>query len=321
MATHTIPEDWSSERFDKALAKLETSLSRSRIKALILSGCADVDGETRFDPSSKVRGGEEVEIRVPGAEPATPQPEDIALDVLFEDSDVIVLNKPAGMVVHPAPGHTTGTLVNALLHHCGDSLTGIGGVSRPGIVHRLDKDTSGLMVAAKTDHAQQHLVGQFSERTISRTYVALAAGVPSPSSGTIDAPIGRSRHNRKKMAILETAGREAITDYETIAAFGLWCSEVRCALRTGRTHQIRVHLAHTGHPVIGDPLYGRVTRHISKAPSDLKNACAAFSRQALHAKALSFRHPTTEAMVSFKAPPPKDYQDLRALLDRQSVRA
>ena len=313
-----VPEDQSSDRLDKVLARLETSLSRSRVKTLILSGSVSVDGEPCVDPSSKVHSGAELEIVLPETTTSELTPEDIPLDVAFEDEHVIVVNKPPGMVVHPAPGHTSGTLVNALLFQCGGSLTGIGGVSRPGIVHRLDKDTSGLMVAAKTEQAHERLVTQFADRSISRRYLALVAGVPAPTTGSIETKIGRSRHNRKKMAVLQTSGREAVTHYSTRAAFGVWCAEVSCRLETGRTHQIRVHMAHKGHPVIGDPVYGRATRRLSKAPANLKAAVNGFGRQALHATELSFTHPATEKTVSFKASPPDDYLDLRHMLESEA---
>jgi len=259
--------------------------------------------------------GDALQLNIPEIEPADPIAQDIPLDIVFEDDQLIVLNKPAGMVVHPAAGNPDGTLVNALLFHCGDALTGIGGVHRPGIVHRLDKDTSGLMVVAKTQAAHDGLMAQFADRRIARRYLALVAGLPKPSSGTIDAPIGRSRHDRKKMAVLVNSGRAATTHYKTRAAFGLWASEVECQLETGRTHQIRVHMAHAGCPVIGDPVYGRVSRHMGKAPAQVKAACSAFERQALHAYNLRFEHPVSGEELSFNADAPSDYAQLRHVMD------
>jgi len=309
-----IPPDSAGIRLDKALASAGLDLSRTRLKALILGGAGAVNGTVALDPNTAVQAGDTVEIEVPDAAGADPAPQDIPLNILFEDQDVIIIDKPPGMVVHPAAGAPDGTLVNALLYHCGLSLTGIGGVLRPGIVHRLDKDTSGVMVAAKTQPAHDSLVGQFANRSVTRRYLALVAGVPSERAFTVDAAIGRSRHNRKKMAVLENAGRPAVTHIQRDTVFGTWASEVECRLETGRTHQIRVHLAHAGHPVIGDPLYGNADRHLKKAPEAARETAKAFKRQALHAGTLGFVHPRSGKPLLFNRPPPADYAALKQAL-------
>jgi 23S rRNA pseudouridine1911/1915/1917 synthase len=278
-------------RMDAFLAAALSDLSRSRLKALIGAGAVTADGATIKDPSRAVKPGATYRVTLPAPVPATPAGQDIALDILFEDEHLIVINKPAGLVVHPAPGNPDRTLVNALIHHCGAGLTGIGGVARPGIVHRLDKDTSGVMVVAKTAEAHASLVTQFASRTIERAYGALVWGTPSPAKGRIEGNIGRSPRNRKKMAVLRTGGRPAATRYAVIAPVGSRASRIECRLETGRTHQIRVHLAHIGHPVIGDPLYGG-RRKIVGFDAD---------HQALHAFRLGFRHPASGEMLRFEA--------------------
>ena len=298
------------ERIDKWLASFLPDLSRSRIKALMTEGALTLDGTACSDPSQKLQAGQTINVIVPDAAPAEPQPQAIPLTILHEDDHLIVLVKPAGLVVHPAAGNPDKTLVNALLAHCGPSLTGIGGVARPGIVHRLDKDTSGVMVAAKTDAAHKGLVDHFSRHDIDREYVAVTYGSPRLSSGSVEAPLGRSSRDRKKMAVTQS-GKAAITHWRVEARFGEKASLIRCKLETGRTHQIRVHLAHLGHPVVGDPLYaGRAGR------KPLGPEIPKLDRQALHAALLGFDHPVTGDHLQFTAPLPEDMQDLVTALHR-----
>ncbi len=290
----------AGERLDKLLAGGTPDLSRSRIKSLILAGQVVSGGATITDPSYRVKPGMRFEITVPEPVPAQPRGQAIALTVVHEDDALIVIDKPAGMVVHPAPGNPDATLVNALIHHCGDSLSGIGGVLRPGIVHRLDKDTSGLMVAAKTDAAHHSLSGQLASRTMSRVYLALVRGRPNPSEGVIRGHIGRSPANRKKMAVLaegRSGGRRALTHYRVLETYDGPISLLECRLETGRTHQIRVHLTHKGHPLIGDKLYGG-----ARTP--------AFPRQALHAYKLAFDHPQSGEAMRFEIALPDDMRTL-----------
>ncbi len=300
----------ASGRLDVFLAARLAGLSRSRLKALIIAGAVRADGETIIDPSRTVKPGEHYQITIPPTVSARPEGQDIALDILYEDDHLIVINKPAGLVVHPAPGNPDRTLVNALIHHCGDSLSGIGGERRPGIVHRLDKETSGVMVCAKTQAAHAALVAQFSIRSVSRTYGALVWGVPSPAKGRIEGNIGRSPRNRKKMAVLARSGRPAATRYRLIAPIGRRASRLELQLETGRTHQIRVHLAHIGHAVVGDPLYGG--RGGRGLPVELAKLA---SRQALHAFHLGFCHPDSGEMLSFDAPFPPYFNELITLLE------
>ncbi len=294
-------------RLDAFLARRIKALSRSRLKALITGGTVSADGETIVDPSRAVKPGTAYTVTVPPAAPAEPWGQDIPLTVLFEDEDLIVVHNPAGLVVHPAPGNREGTLVNALIHHCGASLSGIGGVKRPGIVHRLDKDTSGVMVAAKTDRAHDGLVAQFQARTVERAYGALVWGVPQPLSGRMTGNIGRSPRNRKKMAVLAHGGRPAATNYKVIRAFGSAAAELQCRLESGRTHQIRVHLAHSGHPVIGDPVYGGRGRAQARL--------GGVAHQALHAYLLGFIHPVSGEKLHFKAPFPPYFNALLKTLE------
>lgn len=301
-------------RLDRALAEAAPQLSRARIQALIAGGAVRrADGTAVTRGSDKTAAGEVYEILIPAPVAATPQPQALALTVLFEDAELIVLDKPAGMAAHPAPGTPDGTLVNALLHHCGASLSGIGGVARPGIVHRLDKDTSGVMVAAKTDAAHQGLSRLFAAHDIDRVYLALTRGVPRPASGTVATRIGRSPSDRKKMAVLRVGGRDAVTHYavdRTFAAEG--ASRVRCTLETGRTHQIRVHLAHKGAPVLGDAVYGASppTARVRAAMAE-----SGLARQALHAAVLGFVHPVTGERLRFETPLPPDMAALEQALD------
>jgi 23S rRNA pseudouridine1911/1915/1917 synthase len=305
--TLTITPELDRARIDKALAVLavaaELSLSRMRIQALLADGRVLLDGKPCTDPARKVREGEIFTLTMPPIEKAEPQPQDIKLNIVFEDDDVIVIDKPAGLVVHPAPGNRDSTLVNALLAHCGDTLSGIGGVARPGIVHRLDKDTSGLIVVAKNDAAHQALQAQFMDRSLSRTYHAVVWGVPVPHSGDIDAPIGRSTKDRKKMAVM-TKGRPALTHYRVLEDFGDFASLVECKLATGRTHQIRVHMTYIKNSIVGDPTYKGPRRG---KPIDF---LLKFPRQALHAVSLQFIHPRSKKLRKFTSKLPADMQKL-----------
>ena len=321
--TATAGPEAAGQRADRFLAERIGSLSRSRVKALIAEGRATRDGESLRSASEPVRAGSRYALSVPPAAPALPLPQDIPLAVLFEDADLIVLNKPAGLVVHPAPGNQEGTLVNALLAHAGEDLPGIGGERRPGIVHRLDKDTSGVMVVAKMERAHRALSLAFAERDLDREYLALAWGLPEPPAGEIEAPIGRHPADRKRMAVLsgadaERRGKPALTRYRTERAWGgAACALLRCRLLTGRTHQIRVHLAHAGHPLVGDPVYlRRVPAAARLLPEPQRGALLSFPRQALHAATLGFRHPVTGRALHFSAPPPPDLAALLASLDR-----
>lgn len=311
----TIPPELAGQRLDKALAQLWPDLSRSRLKALIDDG--SLEGPRPLTPSTKLRAGDELELTLPPPAPATPQPQDIPLDILYEDDALLVVNKPAGLVVHPAPGHPDGTLVNAVLAHCGDSLAGIGGERRPGIVHRLDKDTSGVMVVAKTEAAHHGLVEQFSVHSIEREYLAFTTGIPNPTHGTIDAPIGRHKVDRKRMAVTAT-GRAARTHYRVEEIFGQSAALTRCSLETGRTHQIRVHLSHIGHPVLGDPVYTRVSKARRSSLGGAADAVASLGRQALHAAVLGFQHPISAKSVRFSAALPPDLRSLHKILTSQS---
>jgi 23S rRNA pseudouridine1911/1915/1917 synthase len=307
------------DRLDRVLADGLTDLSRSRLKALIVGGHVAAEGETITDPSYRVKRGQAFVVDIPEAQPAVPQGEAIALDVVYEDDAIIVVDKPPGMVVHPAAGNPDGTLVNALLAHCGDSLSGIGGVKRPGIVHRLDKDTSGLIVAAKNDAAHAALAAQLADRSMSRIYHALVWGRPVPAHGTIDKPLGRDPRNRKRMAIRTRGGKPAVTHYRTLRHFGTdnaGISLVECRLDSGRTHQIRVHMASIGHPVIGDPVYSRARRgRAGGLPETLRVALDSFQRQALHAVELALVHPLSGKTLKFHVEYPNDIKHLVALLD------
>jgi 23S rRNA pseudouridine1911/1915/1917 synthase len=314
-------------RLDRLIADHLPDISRSRLKTLIEAGQVTVDGETVTDAARKIAGPVQVVLMLPPAEDPEPAGEDIELNVVFEDEHLIVIDKPAGLVVHPGAGNWTGTLVNALIHHCGDSLSGIGGVRRPGIVHRLDKDTTGLMVVAKTDKAHAGLAAQFADhgRTgpLERAYLALVWGSPEPYRGTIDAPLARSTSDRTRIAVARSGGREAITHYEVVRRFpdnagrAAVASLVECRLETGRTHQIRVHLAAAGHPLIGDQEYGRgFLTKANRLPETVAAAVKSFPRQALHAFLIAFSHPVTDNILRFQSELPQDMVSLIEAMEK-----
>ncbi len=294
--TYTVTAKESGDRIDALLAREIEDITRSQAARIIEEGgvtlrCAPIK------KNHKVTAGEVFVVEIPEPEETALIPEDIPLDVVFEDDELIIVNKPKGMVVHPAPGHSSGTLVNALLYHCGDSLSGVGGEKRPGIVHRIDMDTSGLIIAAKNDYAHRFLAGQLADHSLSRTYEAVVLGRLRDDSGTIDAPIGRHPTDRKRMAVTDRNSRNAVTHYEVIARYNGY-THVRCQLETGRTHQIRVHLAHIGHPVLGDMVYCK-----QKPPKGLDGQC-------LHARQLRFIHPRTGEECVFEAPLPEYFQEI-----------
>ncbi len=310
-----VGAELAGQRLDKALAIAAPDLSRARLQALLADGRLSLNGAVLTDASAKAKAGL-YSLDIPPPIAAEPLPQAIPLSVLYEDAYLIVIDKPAGMAAHPAPGTPDGTLVNALLAHCGASLSGIGGVARPGIVHRLDKETSGVMVAAKTDAAHQGLAALFERHDIDRMYLALTRGAPSPAQGSIEGAIGRSSSDRKKMAIVKTGGRHAVTHYVVEKSYGPAkrpvAARVACRLETGRTHQIRVHLASRGAPCLGDPAYG------SGSPAAAVKAAmaeAGLTRQALHAAVLGFVHPITGETLRFETPPPEDMRTLEALLE------
>lgn len=318
MPTRSLTAELSDQgvRLDRFIAAGLPDLSRSRVRDLIKSGQVSGSGGTIVEPDYRVKPAEIFDVAVPEPEEAGPQPEAIALNVVYEDAALIVIDKPAGLVVHPAAGHWTGTLVNALIAHCGDSLSGIGGVKRPGIVHRLDKDTSGIMVVAKTDAAHRGLAAQFADHgrsgALDRRYKALVWGAPRPADGAIEGNIGRHPTSRLKMAVLASAGKPALTAYRTENTFAgsgaaPLASLLECRLMTGRTHQIRVHLANKGHPVIGDAVYGGGFRSKTRAlPETAQSAILKLNRQALHAAVLGFHHPLTNRPVRFNSELPSD---------------
>jgi len=296
-------------RLDRALAAAVPTLSRERLKALIRSGAVEAEGRPLRDPATKVRGQEALRVAVPEPRPAHNEPQDIPLTIVFEDEHLLVVDKPAGLVVHPAAGNFDGTLVNALLHHCAGKLSGIGGVARPGIVHRIDKDTSGLLVVAKTDVAHEGLAKQFAAHSVDRRYLAIVSGVPRASEGVVDAPLARSATNRKKIAIVEgSRGKRAVTHWKRLKLLKD-SALIECRLETGRTHQVRVHMASLGHPLVGDPVYGRSGKTHSKLLKEL-----GFHRQALHAAELGLTHPVTKSRLSFTSPMPTDMQELLSAL-------
>lgn len=309
--TPPVPPEKSGLRADKWLAEA-TDLSRSRLAALIGEGRVLRNGTPLTDGDRKTAAGDVFDVFVPPPAPAVPRPQDLPLDIVYEDDDLLVLDKRAGMVVHPAAGNHDGTLVNALLAHCKNGLSGIGGVARPGIVHRLDKDTSGLMVVAKNDFTHQRLSAQFEVHSLERRYLALVWGVPSPLSGVIETRIGRSNADRKKMAVLTSGGKRAETHYTVlkILAGGAF-SLVECSLKTGRTHQVRVHMTHIGHPLIGDKTYGRAPRRTDESLKPARD----FPRQALHSYKMSFESPRDGKILSFERPLP---DDMAALVEKFS---
>ena len=317
----------AGERLDKWMTRAFEPLSRSRCKALVETGSLSIDDTVCTDPKTKVKSGARYTLREPEPEPASPEPEDIPLDILFEDADLIVINKASGMTVHPAAGNWTGTLVNALLFHCADSLSGIGGVQRPGIVHRLDKDTSGVMVVAKSDRAHQALSERFAAHDIERAYHAMMRFAPRPRAGRLETRLVRHSQDRKKFVVVKDpesqAGKVAITNYETVQTYGQepdaaigtpLASLVECRLETGRTHQIRIHMAHIGCPILGDPVYGS-GRNAPLVRIDKNKEFKDFRRQALHAAILGFEHPISGEALHFEAPIPKDMQRLQKFLE------
>ena len=311
-----VGPEYVGERLDRFLSRSaderQLSLSRTRLKALIDAGEVAIDGATTRDPAAKVFAGARIEFAAPRAEDSPLAGEDMSLRIVHEDAHLVVIDKPAGLVVHPAPGHSSGTLVNALIHHCGASLSGIGGVRRPGIVHRLDKDTSGLIVVAKTDAAHQGLAALFADHgrtgSLIREYLALAWGAFDGRAGRVDASLGRHPHHREKMAIVDAErGRSAVTHWRVEEPLSP-ATLVACRLETGRTHQIRVHLAHIGHPLLGDSIYGAgfKTKATRLEPA-ARSALLALGRQALHAATLGFEHPVTGASLLFQSPLPDDF--------------
>jgi 23S rRNA pseudouridine1911/1915/1917 synthase len=312
--TALAPPEAAGQRVDRFFAERIPALSRSRVKTLIEAGHASRDGTRIGEASEPVRPGALYRLSPPAPAPATPLPQAIPFPVLYEDADLLVLDKPPGLVVHPAPGNEQGTLVNALLAHCADTLPGIGGEKRPGIVHRLDKDTSGVMVVAKTEPALAALSAAFAARDLDRAYLALCWALPNPASGEIDGAIGRDPRERKRMALVVRGGKPALTRYRTIGQHQAAVALLDVRLATGRTHQIRVHLASRGHPVVGDPLYlRRIPAAARLLDEPTRRALLDFPRQALHAARLGFAHPRTGAQLSFRTSPPPDMQ---ALLDR-----
>lgn len=312
-AVLTIPDSAEGARLDRTLADLLPDLSRSRLKSLITDGhLADPGGATVTDPSARVKGGQQFILTLPAVTAAEPQGQDIALSIVFEDPYLLVIDKPAGMVVHPAPGNPDGTLVNALIHHCGDSLTGIGGEQRPGIVHRIDKETSGLLVVAKTEPALTGLAEQFAVHSVERCYRAFVWGTPLPGEGEVTGAIGRHPIDRKRMAVVSRGGKPALTRYRTLARYAGVAAAIECRLATGRTHQIRVHMTEIGHPLLGDPVYGRPRTRGASAP--LAAYLRGWQRQALHAATLGFCHPITGEILSFTSPLPPDLVALEAYL-------
>ena len=312
--TPIVNKDFKGERIDKYLSKVFPEISRSQIQRMIALGNVVCDDITIGDNSYKVKEGESFVLTLPEAVDAIPQPQEIPLEIVYQDQDLVVVNKPAGMVVHPAAGSRDGTLVNALLYWCGD-LSGIGGVKRPGIVHRIDKETSGLLVVAKNDTAHKFLCEQFAEHSIERTYYAFTFGVPVPAKGTIEGNIGRSPYDRKKMAVVGQGGKPAVTHYQVMENFKNLAALVKCNLETGRTHQIRVHLSQKGNNLLGDKLYVKSKKISDKAvDAETRVFLNNFSRQALHAQSLGFVHPRTKEKMFFETPLPEDLQHLLDVL-------
>ncbi len=321
--TLEVPAEAAGERLDRFLAGACSDMSRSRIRQLLDESRITRGGEKIGDPNHRVKPGEHYKIDVPAPIPPEPQGQNIPLSIVYEDDDVIVIDKPAGLVVHPAAGNPDGTLVNALIAHCGASLTGVGGVMRPGIVHRLDKDTSGLLVAVKNERAMHSLAKQFANHTIERAYHAVVWGSPRLGDGRIETQIGRNPYDRKRMGVMRAGGKDAVTRYRVVERFGdetrPLASLIECRLETGRTHQIRVHLTHLGHPLIGDPTYGRARQAPrAKTPEqeEAYKVITDFPRQALHAWLLGFQHPSLHKTIRFESAYPADMADLIAALRR-----
>ena len=309
-----VDEKWSGQRLDKFLSQNMSDLSRSMVQKLINSGNVSLDENVITENDFKVSNGDSFCVMIPEAEEAEPQAEDIELDVIYEDDDLIVVNKPAGMTVHPAPGAKSGTLVNALLFHCQGNLSGVGGVKRPGIVHRIDKDTSGLLVVAKNDMAHKGLSEQFVKHSIERTYFAVVYGCPNPMNGVIEGNIARSRFDRKKMALVANGGKHAVTHYQTLCTNNGTVSLIKCNLETGRTHQIRVHMSSIGCNLVGDKVYEKSGKtQIKGLSSEIKSFINSFPRQALHAASLGFEHPRSGRWMQFKCDFP---QDMCEILER-----
>ena len=323
----TLGPDVDAERIDRALARALPDVSRSRLQDLIRTGQVRKDGAVVTDLSLKVGAGITLDVTMPEPVAAAPRAERLDLTIVYEDDDLVVIDKPAGLVVHPAPGHDAGTLVNGLIAHCGQSLSGIGGVRRPGIVHRLDKDTSGLLVVAKNDLAHKSLTAQFADHgrsgPLKRAYLALTWGVPEPRMGTIAVNLARSQRNREKIAVVRAEeGREAITHYivEEVLDPGGEVALVRCRLETGRTHQIRVHMSHRGHPLLGDAVYGNAFKtKASRLGEQARAALLALGRQALHASLLGFAHPRSGETLRFESPLPAEMADLVAALKAKAA--
>jgi 23S rRNA pseudouridine1911/1915/1917 synthase len=313
----TARPDDAGQRLDRLLATRLAELSRTRIKHLVEGGRVSLDGTAILDPSMRVRAGQSFVLALPEPVADAPVPQGMDLAILYEDAHLLVLDKPAGLVVHPAPGNPDRTLVNALLAHCGESLAGIGGVKRPGIVHRLDKDTSGLMVVAKDEVAQIKLSADFAARRVTRAYEAVVWGVPQPRAGEIVGHIGRSPRHRQKMAVLRSGGKAAVTRYRVLRAFKDVAALVECRLATGRTHQIRVHMTERGHPLIGDATYGdrRSLGRVRALPGETRQRLTTFPRQALHAMLIGFHHPVTGGYLEFSSDFPHDIDGLIALLE------
>lgn len=317
-----VSADGEGLRADKVLSTLCDNLSRSRLQSLIKNGAVTLNDKPLKSGSLNVSEGDVFTVIIPEPVEADPQPQNIPLDVVYEDDDLLVINKQVGLVVHPGAGNWCGTMVNALLFHCGDSLSGIGGVIRPGIVHRLDKETSGLILVAKNDYAHHALSEQLADHSLSRVYHAIVTGVPMPLKSKIERPIGRHRHNRLKMSVMSNTPKEARTHYRVLQSFGEACSLVECRLETGRTHQIRVHMEALGHPLVGDPLYGPqptlLKSKLSKEGYDIEDIdkILKFSRQALHAQELQCVHPRTNEVVCFFAPKPDDFSNLLKTLEK-----
>jgi len=313
-----VAPERAGERLDRVLADAFTDLSRTRIRSLIDDGHVQVNGKPMTQASLRLKGGEILAITVPPLTEPVPEAQDIPLDIVYEDSDLLVINKPAGLVVHPAVGSADGTLVNALLSHCGDSLSGIGGVRRPGIVHRIDKDTSGLIVVAKNDLAHAGLSAQFEAHTVDRAYEAVVWGAPYPRQGTITGNIARDPANRLRMAMARPGrGKSAVTHYRVLQTFDTIASHVECRLETGRTHQIRVHMGSIGHPLLGDPVYGRNPPKAGVVAPEVLKAIAALKGQALHARRIGFQHPRTGETLVFEGELPGEMKQLLQSLDHQ----